>query len=180
MELAKLELFGGLGEVEVLGLFAIIPSTKIRSTSEREKSIGLDILNLIDVGGQTIHINFLEDRYALIESGYSEFDKRREDELTADVSDLLNEYDDVIELSEFKLDDNDRVEYVRVTVEKKLGANTKDLRRFILVNFNGTLMFTDIYGLNDGTHHLKAERKRNDKGLQWSNYARLLKQGVIY
>lgn len=178
--LANIELFGGLGEVEILALFAIIPSSKIRSTSEREKTIGLDILNLIDVDGQTIHVNFLEDRYSLINSGYSSFDKRREEELTADISDLLNEFDNLIELSEFVLDDYDRVDYVRATVEKKLGANTKDLRRYILVKFNGTLMFTDIYGLNDGTHHLKAERTRNKKGLQWENYARLLKQGVIY
>lgn len=178
--MANIELFGGLGEVDILALFAIIPSTKIRSTSEREKSIGLDILNLIDVDGQTVHINFLEDRYALIDCGYPSFDNRREDELTTDIRELLNEFDDRIELSQFYLDEHDRVDYERVYVDKTLGANTKDLRRFVLVKFNGTLMFTDIYGLNDGTHHLKADRSRNKKGLQWENYARLLKQGVIY
>lgn len=142
-----------------------------RKQHEDDKAFGLDFLTVLDDGSG---VAFIENKRCCDEYGIDEgIIKNLAEEFFYDL-------DKGIEVSRFYLDDRNYVTYENKVVSNFDKKNGKNSRRYIIVEFQGRFLMTDVTGLADATYWMKEDRDRNKTGLQWQNYLSLINKGAFY
>lgn len=154
--------------VEVLAMVAKVSS---RTQSEKEKRIGLEFLDISSNGKQYFyHVN----KDTAFTYGITErYLKRLCDE-------LLDASQEKINLVDFHRNRKGEVYVKPVQIRNTYTSTGRASRRYLLVSYKGKIVMTDVIRLNQVTKHYKKDRDRNERGLEWENYASLLKSGGAF
>lgn len=173
----RISLFGSSDPRDSVNLLGVFAETRGISTGEKERRLGLDFIGLTDQG---THVFGLLNRVGLAECPMKNGFSMSEKELFYVFNYDLYKSLDSVDLVNFYLTDDGYVGMDYRTVYHEDRKDLKGLRRFLVIEIDGNIYLSDVYGLSPATIHHKNDRDRSDLGLQWENYISIIKNGVAF
>lgn len=156
---------------DYIDLIAMVAKVNSKSQHEKEKRIGLEILGFTETDNPLYYKINEESAFKL---GMSE------SLLLKYMNRYLNQKNEYITLHEFKRNRQGNIYLTPIKLKNSYSESGRSSRRYLLVNYKGKMILTDVLRLNLVTKHYKANRERNERGLEWENYFNILASGGAF